>query len=310
MKLRLGHWFPAWNFIEFTLARMVMFLINLFPIAVSTWIARRIGEAVFLIIPSRRRIALANLRIAFGDSKSDAQRRRIALESYRHLGTCMMEFFRLPGSVEKVSQHVQIKGSEYLDRAFARGKGVVLMMSHLGPWEYLGFLTYIKKYPTIVLGRPIKNPYFYQWVKSLREAVNLVYSDKNLGPRKLLSHLRQNGLVAITIDQWAGSEGLWIDFFNVATSTISLPARLAKRTGSALIPAYCIRTASGRYQIDVLPEVSAAGSGDNWVEEITKKLNHILEEQISSFPEQWVWTHRRWKGKRIKLGEKKGEGDA
>lgn len=298
-KIKFRNSFPAWDFIEFTLVRMAMALINFFPIVISTWLARRIGQAMFLVMTSRRKVALHNLTIAFGNSKSETERKRIALESFGHLATCLMEFFRLPRSVEEVAQHVSIKGSEYLDRAFARKKGVVLVMSHLGPWEYLGFLTYLKKYPTTVLGRPIKNPYFYQWVKSLRKAVNLVYSDKTLGPRKLLSELRANHLVAITIDQWAGSEGLWIDFFDLPTSTISLPARLAKRTGCALIPAHCIRVASGEYEINVLPEVSIRDNGDNSVENITKKLNSLLEEQIVLFPGQWLWTHKRWKGKRI-----------
>ena len=300
-KRRLWNLFPAWDFIEFTLVRLAMALLNLFPISVSTWLARRIGTAAFLIMASRRRIAFNNLAIAFGSSKSETERRRIALESFRHLVTCLMEFFRLPGSVEEVKQHVSMKGAEYLKRAFARKKGVVLVMSHLGPWEYLGFLTYITRYPTIVLGRPIRNPYFYRWIKSLRKAVNLDYSDKTLGPRRLLSELRKNHLVAITIDQWAGNEGLWIDFFALPTSTTSFPARLAKRTGCALIPAHCIRAASGEYAINILPEVFITDKGDNWVENITKKLNTVLEEQISSFPGQWLWTHKRWKDKRNKI---------
>lgn len=297
----------ACNFIEFTLVRMAMAMINFFPITISTWIARRIGEVMFLLLASRRKVALDNLAIAFGNSKSVAERKRIALESFRHLGTCLMEFFRLPRSVEQVKQHVSMKGDEHLERAFARNKGVLLVMSHLGPWEYLGFLTYLKKYPTTVLGRPIKNPYFYRWVQSLRKTVDLDYSDKNFGPRKLLSELRQNHLVAMTIDQWAGNEGLWIDFFDIPTSTTSLPARLAKRTGCALVPAHCIRVASGKYRINIMPEVSIGEKGDNWVEEMTRKLNSLLEEQISSFPEQWLWTHKRWKGKRIpaKIREEK-----
>jgi len=288
----------VYDFIEYAFVYALMAFINLFPIRISTWIVRRLGEGLFLIIRDRRKIALENLAIAFGNCKSEAERRRIALESFRHLATSAMEFFRLPGSVKEIMQHVRLEGIIHLENAFARNKGVVLVMSHLGPWEYLGFLTYLKKYPTTVLGRPIKNPYFYQRVKSLRKSLNLEYSDKTLGPRRLLSELRANHLVAITIDQWAGNEGLFIDFFGIPTSTISLPARLAKRTGCALVPAYCIRIASGSYDIHVLPEVFLKDSAGNWVEEMTKELNCLLEEQISSLPEQWMWTHKRWKSKR------------
>lgn len=279
--------------------RTVMVLINYFPIAVSAWFTRKFGEVLFLLMPKRRRIAFENLTIAFGDSKPDAERRRLALESFRHLATCLMEFFRLPKFVKVSARYVRFQGTEHLDRAFARGKGLILVMSHLGPWEYLAFLGYLRGYPCTVLRRPVKNPRLYQWIISLRKTMNVSYIDKNMGAREIFSELRQNHLVGIAIDQWAGNEGLWIDFFGMPTSTTSLPARLAKRTGCALVPAYCIRVASGKYEIHVLPEVSERDSGDSWVEEMTKKLNYLLEEQIGSFPEQWMWTHKRWKGKRI-----------
>ncbi|MEA3328852.1 MAG: lysophospholipid acyltransferase family protein [Candidatus Omnitrophota bacterium] len=287
--------FPTWNFVEFTLVRMTMALINFFPITVSTWTARRIGEAVFLIMPSRRRIAFENLTIAFGNSKPDTEKRRLILESFRHSVTSLMEFFRLPKFAKISAEHIRFKGSEHLDYAFVKGKGVILVMSHLGPWEYLGFLPYLKKYSATVLGRSIRNPYFYQWVKSLRKIVNLKYSDRTISAREIFSELRANHLVAITIDQWAGNEGIWADFFGLPTSTTSLPARLAKRTGSALIPAYCIRVGCGKYEINITPEVSIGENGKNWTETMTKKLNYLLEQQIRAFPDQWMWTHKRWK---------------
>ncbi|MBN3037935.1 MAG: lysophospholipid acyltransferase family protein [Candidatus Omnitrophica bacterium] len=288
---------PGWDFIEFSLVRAFIGLVNLFPIGASTWLAGKIGEAMFVILPSRRKIALENLNVAFGETKTDREKRDIALGSFRHLAISLMEFFRLPKFVKKSQGHVQLKGTEHLDRAFANGKGAILVMSHLGPWEYLVFLSYLKKYPTTVLGRPIRNPYFYRWIKSLRNLMELKHSDKTMGPREIFSELRKNHLVAITIDQWAGNEGLWTYFFNVPTSTTSLPARLAKRTGAALVPAYCIRIGSGQYEVHVEPEVfiNEDKNSDKWVEKMTARLNSTLEKQIRVFPSQWTWTHKRWK---------------
>ncbi|MFC1699585.1 lysophospholipid acyltransferase family protein [Candidatus Omnitrophota bacterium] len=290
--------FPVWNFLEFAIVRLSMALINFFPIAVSTWIARRIGELTFFLMPVRRRVAFENMNLAFGGALPDAEKRAVALESFRHLATAIMEFFRLPKFVKKSAGRVTLKGTEHLDRAFDRGRGAVLVMSHLGPWEYLVFLSYLKKYPTTVLGRPVRNPYFYRWIVSLRQIMELKHSDKMLGAREILSELRENHLVAITIDQWAGPEGLWSYFFNVPTSTTSLPARLAKRTGCALIPAYCVRINSGKYEIHVHPEVSLKAEADVWVEKMTNHLNSLLEQQIRAFPSQWMWTHKRWKNKK------------
>ena len=100
--------------------------------------------------------------------------------------------------------------------------------------------------------------------------------------------------VAIVIDQWAGREGVWVDFFGRATSTTSLPVRLAKKTGCALIPIYCLRKEIGRYEIQLLPAVPVSDDAD-WEIRTTKRLNEILESQIRQYPEQWSWSHRRWK---------------
>lgn len=292
------------DFMVFSLLRALMAVINVFPIAVSTWIARRIGDIIFLLLVRRRKVALENLTIAFGNSKSNAQKMNIARETFRHLATSLMEFFRLPKFVKKSEGHVRLIGTEHLDRAFERGKGAILVMSHLGPWEYLVFLSYFKKYPTLVLGKLIRNPYFYRWIKSLRNLMDLRSLDKTDGIREILSQLKQNHLVAIAIDQWAGSDGIWTNFFNLATSTTALPARLARKTGCALIPACCIRLACGKYEIHVEPEVAVEKGPDDtkegWVRTTTERLNSILEEQIRAFVTQWAWTHRRWKDRNNK----------
>lgn len=287
--------FPSLDFLEYALVRAMMTLINIFPIRVSAWIAERIGDVMFLVMARRREIALDNLTLAFGNSLSGKEKRQIALGSFRHLATSIMEYFRLPKFVKGSAGNVRLSGTGNLDRAFQRGKGAILVMSHLGPWEYMVFLSYLKKYPTTVLGRPVRNPYFYRWIRSLRKMMELNYSDKTLGAREILTELKNNHLVAITIDQWAGNEGIWTYFFNVSTLTTSLPARLAQRTGAALIPAFCIRTASGQYEIRVQPPVSLEPQGADWVKRVTERLNHLLEQEIRAYPEQWTWTHKRWK---------------
>ena len=294
--------FPVWYFIEYMLLRSSMAVMNIFPITVSTWMARRVGDLMFLIMPTRRKIALQNLTIAFGDSKRDSEKRKIILESFRNLITSFMEFFRLPKLMKVSAKHVHFKNMEHIDHAFSRGKGLILVMSHLGVWEYLGFLTHLKKYSGAILGKGIRNFYIYRWIVSLRKMMGLRYIDKDMSPKKIFSELRQGHAVAIAIDQWAGNEGIWVDFFNKPTSTTSIPAELAKRTGAALIPAYCIRIATGEYEIHAEPEAPLMGDENNCIENTTRELNRRLEEKIRAFPEQWTWTHKRWKNKRhIKL---------
>ncbi|MCQ9206540.1 MAG: lysophospholipid acyltransferase family protein [Omnitrophica bacterium] len=287
-----------WNFIEYIFVRAIMAFINFFPITIATWIARRVGDILFLALAGRRKTAIGNLNIAFGSTKSNREKIRIALESFRNLTTSFMEFFRLPKFIKISEKHIRFQGAEHMDHAFARGKGFILAMCHLGPWEYMGLISYQKKYHTAILGRPIKNPYFYEWIKSLRRMMGLYYIDKDTGPKAIFSRLKKNYGVGIAIDQWAGNYGLWIDFFGRPTSTTAIPAEFAKRTNCALIPAYFVRVSSGEYEMHIEPEILPDKSDKNWVENATKKLNHLLEEKIRAYPEQWMWTHKRWKNKR------------
>ncbi len=287
---------PGYNFFEYLLLRIAVALVNILPMHVSHWIAKKVGDLLFLILPKRRKVALSNLDIAFRNSKSRAQKEAIAKESFRNLATSLVEFFSIPKFLKKSEHHFRFEGTEYLDRAFLRGRGIVLVTSHLGSWEYLAFLPYLKKYLFSVVGRPVKNPYLYKWIESLRRRTTLNHIDKNKAVRPIFSELRKNRVVGILIDQWAGSEGLWLDFFGEATSTTSIPVRLAKKTGCALIPAYCLRLGSGNYEIQIKPEIAIQGNEDNWEEKTTQKLNDLLGEQILKYPEQWIWTHKRWKG--------------
>ena len=287
-----------WRFVEYGLLRTAAEFINIFPIKISTWITKRIGEFVWFLLPGRRKVALSNLNIAFGDSKTKKEKKKIVLQSFYHLTVSMMEFFRITKFEKTAEQNITLKGAENFDKAFEKGKGAILIMSHLGPWEYLAFVPHLKKYDCTVLGRAIRNPFIHRWILNLRKSVSVKNTPKVGAAKKILSQLKNNHMVAITMDQWAGNDELWIDFFNQSASTVSLPARLAKKTGCALIPTYCFRMAPGKYEIHCHPEIFFKDNENKSIEDLTVELNKTLEEQVAAHPEQWLWTHKRWKGKK------------
>lgn len=287
---------PSGAYVQYLLLRLLDALNRVLPDAVTAWIAAGVGECLFYILPKRRKIALANLDIAYGGSKSDAEKKIIARKSFAHVALSILEFFSIAQFLKHARERVRFSGLEVLDRAFARGKGVILVISHLGSWEYLALLPYLKGYPCSVIGKPTRNPYLYKWIRDLRSQSGLVHIDKNEAAKKSLGELRKNHLVAILIDQWAGDEGIISEFFGVLSSSTSIPARFARKTGSALVPAYCVRLARGRYEIQIKPEIVITGeeTGD-WEKRTTDALNRQLEDQIQRYPEQWTWGHRRWK---------------
>jgi KDO2-lipid IV(A) lauroyltransferase len=294
-RFRPRTWVPGWDIMEYAFLRVVAAALNLLPAGFACWLGDVAGDAAFLVLRKRRAIALHNLDLAYGDSKSKSEKTRIARLSFRHMTLSFLELFRVPAFLSEVKQAIRIEGADILARAFQKGKGVIFVFSHLGSWEYGSFSAYLLGYTISAVVRPLRNAHIYKWVQALRERMRLHPIDKDHAIRRVLKELRANHVVVILIDQWAGDEGIRCDFFGHPTSTTDVPARLAKSTGAALVPLYCLRTGCGRYTLAIKPEVPLEGGAEDWRERTTQKLNDLLEQMIRSCPDQWTWVHRRWK---------------
>lgn len=270
---------------------------KILPIPIATWIARQIGDLTYGILKKRRRIALENITKAFGNSITEIQKKRIARSAFQSAALSMMELFIVEKIKKTAAKRFKIFGNEFLEGAFSKNKGVTLIISHLGSWEYLSFLPFFTKRPWSVVVKEIKNPYVDKAIDMLRRIMTVTPISKLSSIRTVLKELKSNHGVAILIDQWAGNEGIWVDFFNIGTSTTSIPARLAEKTGCVLIPAYCLRKTAGHYEIHIEKPVETDTAQPDWETDITKTINGILERQILEHPEQWLWGHRRWKDK-------------
>ena len=283
--------------LQYNLARIVRGAVIRLPIGMSTWIARRAGDLFYVFWAKRRRIAFSNLNRVFPNSMLQYKKREIVRESFQHIAISFMELFILRKIKKEAASRFVIEGFEHLEKALVKGRGVVLVISHLGAWEYLAFLFYLTKTKVSVVVKEIENTYFDKEITILRRETGATPIIKRNSVRAILSALRQNQVVAILIDQWAGKEGIWVDFFGNPTSTTSIPARLAKKTGCALVPAYCFRKSSGLYQIQVHALIDFRPEHEAWERETTLQLNQLLEEQIHNYPGQWFWGHRRWKAR-------------
>lgn len=295
MRSRWRFSIPGWHLVEYVSVRLLAAGLNGLPITLATGIARRIGEILYCLLVKRRQIALHNLDIAFRNSKTAAEKKQIALDSFRHMVTSVFEFFRMPLLVREAQERFSQEGIEHTDRVFREGRGVILVVAHLGAWELMEFIACLNSYPCSVIVKPLRNPYLHRWIQSLRLQSTFKPIDKDSAVKPALTELRRAHMLAILIDQWAGDEGLQVNFFGQPTSTTSLPARLARKTGAALIPGCCLRVRPGKYLIKIFPEIPLKNLGDDWEMRATEELNHWLEEAIRQHPDQWSWVHRRWK---------------
>lgn len=281
--------------LQYWMTSLTAHILELLPLWLAYGIAHFMGYGFYFLLGKRRRIAMENLDIAYGEQISRKRKKKIVHEMFQNTAFSIMELYLIEKMKKKAAKRFEFKGEEHFDQAFAKGKGVILVSSHMGSWEFLSFLLYLKEKRCSVVVKEIRNPYIDREIERLRRTIDLNPIGKVNTMRQILKELHANNVVAVLIDQWAGSEGVWIDFFGKKTSTISIPARLAKKTGSILVPAFCIRRRIGHYQVKIKPAIEA--KEEDTEESLTLKLNQVLEEAILENPGQWSWGHRRWKAK-------------
>lgn len=290
-KLSINHW------LQYIVVRFLALLATVLPVEISHRIACGFGTLTYGILKTRRKIALENISQAFGDSLPDRKKRQLARSAFQSAALSMMELFTVEKIKKEAEKRFRLFGNEFLEEAFSKDHGVVLVISHLGSWEYLSFLPYFTKRSWSVVVKDIKNPFLDRAIDSMRRVMTVNPISKDSSVRAILQELKAGHGVAILVDQWAGDEGLWVDFFDTKTSTTSIPARLAGKTGCALVSAYCLRTSPGHYEIHAEKPAVHDMNSPGWESTVTKDLNQVLERQIREHPEQWLWGHRRWKDK-------------
>jgi heptosyltransferase-2 len=252
------------------------------------------GAIAWLILPHYRKLALRNVRIAFGDELSEKQLRRIVRRHFQQLGAnllCSVKFTRMP--MEKILGRVRLEHFEHVENCFRQKQPFVLCLSHIGSWEFCTRLPHFScGQPTATVYQRIRNPHIDRHVREARSRFGLEVFERSEGFGKAIELLRKGGGIGILMDQHAGDGGLWTPFFGRLASTTPLPALLARRSHAKLI-AFAVHT-DGFARWRAVAETPIEGVGES-IESLTARGNEILERQVRRAPEDWFWVHDRWK---------------
>jgi KDO2-lipid IV(A) lauroyltransferase len=142
--------------------------------------------------------------------------------------------------------------------------------------------------------RPLNNIF----LNPLMEKIRIKYICKNQvkkgisGTKTLLKFFKNKTSIALMIDQRV-SQGIKIDFFNKPAFTTTIPAQFVKKFGAKIVPIYIERTKDNKFKL-VIHNPLVFKKSDS-TENVTQQLNNVLEQMICQNPEQWIWTHDRWK---------------
>ena len=200
-----------------------------------------------------------------------------------------------------MDRFVRFRNRERLDKAYEKGKGIIVLTAHFGSWELMAAALRENNCPGVTIGRRIYFKKYDDFLNRLRKSrdVEVIYRDES--PRKMLKTLKKNWIVGIVADQDVDSvDGVFVNFFGQAAYTPTGPVALAKASGAVLLPVFIIREGS-RHTIAIDEPIELRDTGDKEADLIynTQKWSDVVESYIRRYPDQWVWMHRRWKTKKI-----------
>jgi KDO2-lipid IV(A) lauroyltransferase len=273
--------------------------IGLLPRPLARAVGIALGRLVFLLHGRLRRVGTRNLELAFPE-KTAAERRRILKALFDGLGRQLAEFCLFPRYTKANVDSVAVyQGFENYQAAQQRGKGVIFLTAHLGGWEIGSFVHSLNGHPLHVVVRALDNPRLNALVDRYRCLHGNTTFDKQDFARGLLGALKAGETVGILMDQnMTPPQGVFVDFFGKPACTASGVARVALRTGAAVVPAFTFwDQAEGKYRVQFDPALELVRSGNEEADAVanTAAFTRVIENYARQYPEQWLWVHRRWK---------------
>ncbi|MFP5577867.1 MAG: phosphatidylinositol mannoside acyltransferase [Acidimicrobiia bacterium] len=270
-------------------------------------LARLGGTGAAIPDATRRMLVARHLRRADPSLQGLALRRAVnkTFESY---AAYWLEAFRLPTlSPAELDAGMSYEGYEHLERSLHRGKGTILVLPHLGGWEWTGFwFTRVVGVPITAVVERLEPPELFEWFNEFR--TNLGMHIVPLGPdagREVIKALKRNDLVCLLSDRDIDGSGVEVEFFGERTTLPAGPATLALRTGCDLVPGAMFQQPRGGHHAVVRPPmvVERRDGLRQDVARITQDIAHELESLIRMDPTQWHLMSPNWPSDHEALAE-------
>jgi KDO2-lipid IV(A) lauroyltransferase len=272
----------------------VLRLLSLLPFSWLVVLGRLLGAVLRRLPVGFIRTARRNIELCMPDLCEES-REKLLDEHFASLGIALLETgFAWWGSPDRLKKLVQVEGSEHVEAALAKGRGVILLTAHFTPLE-MGGRILASVAPINILYRPTKNEVLARFLSRCRNrhGGNPIPRDDI---RTLITALKNNKCVWYAPDQSYRKKGAeMVPLFGIPAATNTFTSRLARMTGATVLPYFFERLPGSQgYRAVIHPPLENFPS-DSSVED-TVRFNHMIEDQVRKVPEQYLWIHRRFKG--------------
>jgi Kdo2-lipid IVA lauroyltransferase/acyltransferase len=254
---------------------------------------------IYHVFGYRKKVIINNLSKSFPD-KSEKEIKKMCSDFYVYLCDLILETLKTITWTEKEARsRVKMNKPELLDPYYEKGQSIVVVMGHLGNWEWAGpcFSLYCK-HQLYVVYLPLSNPYFEKMLQRSRTKFNTKIVPKKDALRSMIANKKIISATALIADQAPQpvTSALWMNFLNQETAVFNGPEKIAKMMDYPVVYMDVNRVRRGHYE--VTPKILFDKPKETEEKEITFTFNKLLEEGILQRPATWLWSHKRWKHKK------------
>ena len=286
------------------MSRLLFYLIvkplSFLPLAVLYVVSDFVSFAFYFLIGFRKKVVLTNMRNAFPE-KPEREIKRLARKFYRHFTDVIVETIRLFSmSKEELLRRMRVVNPELLDPFFEQKRSVFLAAGHYNNWELAAIgLTAQVRHRAAAIYAPLANPFFDRKMKESRGRFGLVLIPKKEASAFFARPSEPPFIMVMGTDQSPtfNRNVHWTTFLNQETAVMLGTEKYSQRLNAPVVFGFIRKPARGMYELTFHLVEDQPPKTHHGV--ITEKHTRLLEEEILEAPEYWLWTHKRWKRKKV-----------
>ena len=281
-------------FLQFIIILILFFLFKLLGLKYST---RFSGNLMTILGPMFRsnKIIISNLTKAF-PKLSLQEKKNLSKKMWFNYGRILAEYMYIKyfREKEKFSNLITIENQNILEKIKKESKPVIFISGHFNNFELMAMQIDKAGIDLTTIYRPLNNIFLNPLMERIRKKYICKKQIKKgiAGTKELLQNFKNGSSIALMIDQRV-TEGVMCDFFGQKARTTTIPAQFIKKFNAKIVPVYIQRFDNNKFKLEFNSDIEF--KSDETLDAITLKLNKILEEMILKNPDQWIWTHNRWK---------------
>ena len=280
-------------FLQFIIIMFFFLIFRILGLKFASYIS---GKIMSLIGPFFRSKKLIQANILRAIPELDNNKiKDIAHKMWNNYGRILSEYIFIKYfRNSKFKDNFQIEGQEILDKIKTNNEPVIFISGHFNNFELMAMHIEKTGINLAAIYRPLNNIF----LNFLMEKIRKKYICKNQikkgisGTKQILSSFKNGSSIALMIDQRV-SQGIKSKFFNNDAFTTTIPAQFVKKFGCKIVPIYIERIKNVEFKLTVYEPMNYINN--ETIETITLDLNKCLEKMILRNPEQWIWSHNRWK---------------